>query len=348
MLANQPIARIHLDNIKTNLELARKLSPHAKPMAVIKANAYGHGIEQVSEALSSADAFAVARVSEAVQLRTFQPQKTIVVLEGFLDVEEAEACRENQLTPVVHSQYQIELLGKELPFWLKFNTGMFRLGFNPNNAQSISERLAGYNLVGVMTHFANADDPAHELNQQQVERYAECMKHFPNAAECLSNSGAIMQLPEVFDSWIRPGLMMYGGAPEASPNPDLLPGMTLSAPVISINHLQAGDSVGYGSTWQATEKTRIAVVAFGYADGYPRETPAGTPILLKGVRRKLVGRVSMDMCTVLLEDGDEVLPGDACVFWGEGLPIDEVAACAGTISYTLMTGLGRRVQREYN
>jgi len=347
MTANHPVARIHLNHIQANFERVKQLAPGTRLMAVIKANAYGHGVDQVAEQLKSADAYAVARVEEAIQLRSSQPNKSIVVLEGYLDSAEAAACHEHQLTPVLHSDYQLSLLSDGLPVWIKFNTGMFRLGFEPGLAGSLAEKIRPHDLQGIMSHLANADDPDHELNQRQISLFAECANAFPNAARCFGNSGAVIGIPDSIADWARPGLMLYGGAPAGDPLPELLPGMTLSAPVIAINEMQAGDAVGYGSLWEAKRPSRVAVIALGYADGYPREMPENTPVLINGQRRSLIGRVSMDMCTVLLEAGDIVQPGDHGVFWGKNLPIDEIAAAAGTISYTLMTGLGQRVVRAY-
>jgi len=347
MTANHPVALIHLDRIAANLSLAKMLAPHSKHMVVVKANAYGHGASEVAEYLADADAFAVARVEEAVHLRAAVPNKSIVVLEGYLDASEALECVAHRLAPVLHSGYQIDLLPKGLPFWLKFNTGMFRLGFEPAEVQQLAVKLAGFRLQGLMSHFANGDEPVHELNKTQIRLFEECAASFPAVDRCMGNSGAIMGLPEGHADWVRPGLMIYGGSPNGRPAERLQAGMTLSAPILSIKRLVSGDAVGYGSTWLADKPCRIAVIALGYADGYPREMPGGTPVLINGKRRPLVGRVSMDMCTVLLEDEDAIQPGTHAIFWGDDLPIDEIAAAAGTISYTLMSGLGHRVKRRY-
>lgn len=349
MFANTPVATIHLDHIVHNFELAKAQCRSAKTMAVIKANAYGHGIAEVAQALEAADNFAVARVVEAVDLRRSQPNKPIVVLEGYLGAQERDACIEYRLTPMIHNDAQLELLPLDLAFWLKFNTGMFRLGFSPTRARELSDKLTGTSLVGIASHFANADLPEHALNLQQLKAFKAVQQHFPDAQTCIANSGGLLNIAikDELSNWTRPGLMIYGGSPSETTDPRLKPGMTLSAPVIAINHLQAGDQVGYGSTWQASTDTRVAVVALGYADGYPREMPSGTPVLVAGARRQVVGRVSMDMCTVLLHPEDDVSLGDRVIFWGEGLCIDEIATCATTLSYTLMTGLGPRVQRVY-
>lgn len=348
MTANHPVARIHLDHIAENFQSVSRLVPGKNRMAVIKANAYGHGVREVAAALQDADAFAVARVEEGVQLRAFQTEKPIVVLEGFLDGAEAKACFDYQLSPAIHSDYQLPLLPSDLPFWLKFNTGMFRLGFDPKQSARLAMELVNKKLLGVMTHFANADDPSHELNERQFQQFELCCQHFPKVIRCVGNSGVIMQLENSRSDWVRPGLMLYGGSPNGIHSSELKPGMTLSAPIIAINQLRKGDAIGYGSAWQAEHDCRVAVVGLGYADGYPREAPTGTAVLVNGERRSLVARVAMDMCNVLLEDQDSVSPGDHVVFWGEGLPIDEVAASAGTISYTLMTGLGSRVKRVFS
>ena len=348
MTANHPVARIHLNHIQANYERVKQRAPGKRLMVVIKANAYGHGLGQVAEQLKSADAYAVARVEEAIELRSLQPDKSIVVLEGYLDGAEAAACRHYQLAPVLHSDYQLSLLPDGLPVWIKFNTGMFRLGFEPSLAISLAEKIKPYDLQGIMSHLANADDPGHEMNQHQVALFAACANAFPNAARCFGNSGAVIGIPEGIGDWARPGLMVFGGAPAGDPLPDLLPGMTLSAPVIAINEIQAGDAIGYGGLWVAKRPSRVAVIAMGYADGYPREMPENTPVLINGQRRSLIGRVSMDMCMVLLEAEDIVQPGDHGVFWGKGLPIDEIASAEGTISYTLMTGLGQRVRRVFD
>lgn len=352
MFANVPTAEIHLNHIRANFELARSRAPGCLVMPVIKANGYGHGAVEVAEALGAAEAFAVARVAEGVQLRahleTKQSTKPIVVLEGFLGAKELEACLEQSLFPMVHSDHQLELLPDDLPFWLKFNTGMFRLGFAPTRAAEISQKIPHHVLLGICSHFANADEPGHALNRVQAESFQSVCKEFPEAPRCFANSGGILSELASGCDWIRPGVMLFGGAPAGEPLPELKAGMTLKAPVISVQQLSEGDCVGYGSSWQAKEACRIAVVALGYADGYPREMPEGCPVLVNGERRKLVGRVSMDMCTVLLDDSDEVSACDSVTFWGPDLPIDEIATRAGTISYTLMTGLGGRVQRQYS
>ena len=348
MTVNAPVAEIHLDHIRANFEYAKSLAPDSKTMPVIKANAYGHGVQQVCEILTDANALAVARVLEGIDLRRFAPNQEIVILEGYLGSIERDMCVEYKLTPVIHSKHQLKLLPPDLPHWLKFNTGMFRLGFLPDQAEALASRLSKSSLIGICSHLANSEVSAHPLNQEQMARFKSACEYFPGVDYSFANSGGILGDNGFALDWVRPGLMLYGGAPAGESLSELKPGMTLRAPVVAVNQLKVGDRVGYGSTWTAEQDCRLAVVALGYADGYPREMPTGSPVLVNGRRRQLVGRVSMDMCTVLLEDGDETNQGDWVTFWGAELPIDEVAECCGTISYTLMTGLGSRVQRQFS
>ena len=348
MTLNVPVATIHLRHISENLQLVRTYSPSQKILAVVKANAYGHGLRQVMGTLSDADGFAVARVVEGVEARLIEPDKPIVVLEGFLDQDEVDLCVTHSLTSVIHSDYQLELLPADLPFWLKFNTGMFRLGFAPSRAEALSQQVGDLKLQGIMTHFANADTPVHPANEVQLASFETCAAAFPNAAQCLANSGGIVGLGQSHKDWVRPGLMLYGGSPSTAPSTELKAGMSLSAPIIAINDLAKGDAVGYGSHWVTSKPCRVAVVAMGYADGYPREISLDAKVLVGGKKRALVGRVSMDMCTVLLQDEDNPKPGDHVTFWGPALPIDLVASWAETLSYTLMAGIGHRVQRKFD
>lgn len=350
-MTNQPIATIHLDALQHNLDLARSCARRSKIMAVVKADAYGHGAVEVARSMSGIDALAVARVIEGVALRAAGAEMPIMVLEGFIDNDELDACRIDRLTPVLHSTYQVELLKAsrhaDLAIWVKVDTGMRRLGMSVEAFRAGMTKGEALNVAGVMSHLANADAPGDRENLAQIEIFA----HLTHDLDCelsIANSGAILHYPNSHFDWIRPGIMFYGGSPTGVIDDRLRPGMTLRAPVVAVNRVGAGESIGYGSTWTATGETDIAVVGIGYADGYPREMPAGTPVLVGGQRRAIVGRISMDMTFVLLEPGDKVSPGDHVTLWGTGLPIDEIAACAGTISYTLMSGLTARVRREYD
>lgn len=349
-LLNSPVAFIHLDAIQRNFGLARTLAPRSKQMAVVKADAYGHGAVAVSRALAQADALAVARVSEGVALREADINLPILVLEGFLDTRELDVARINRLVPVVHSQYQIDILKssrhRDMKIWLKLDTGMHRLGFSPEAFQRVMTTGVPFAVQGVMSHLAMADTAGHADVQNQMEVFAELTRDM-DCELSIANSGAVLQYPGSHFDWVRPGIMLYGGSPSGEVDARLSAAMTLTAPVVSINALRKGETIGYGGIWASPADVRVAVVGMGYADGYPREMPAGTPVLVGGERRSIVGRISMDMIFVELEDGDTVSPGDPVVFWGPALPVDEIARAAGTISYTLLSGLTSRVARQY-
>ncbi|HIG41278.1 MAG: alanine racemase [bacterium] len=350
--ANSPTATVHLNNIQSNFDLVRSLAPRCRVMVVVKADAYGHGVVEVSQQLSDADAFAVARVTEGLELRQAGFDHPVVVLGGFINAGEQKVCQKQNLIPVIHSEYQLHLLDNEQPAWLKINSGMNRLGFNPDHITGLAGKISQKNIVGIMSHFANADDPEHSSNSSQIKLFSQISDEIRqilnvDISAAIANSGGILGIDGSSMDWVRPGIMLYGGSPTGSVDTRLKAGMTLTAPVLGINELQKGDSIGYGGLWTAHKHCRIAVVGLGYADGYPREMPQRTPVLLGGQRRQLVGRVSMDTCFVELEDNDKVQVGDKVTFWGEELPIDEIARCAGTVSYTLMSGLTRRVDKVY-
>ncbi|XOV86027.1 MAG: alanine racemase [Pseudomonadota bacterium] len=350
-MANFPIAHIDLDAIAANLSFAKSLAPRSRALAVVKANAYGHGAVPVCQALPHADAFAVARTSEGVQLREAGISKPIHVLEGFLDEQELEISRIERLTPVLHARYQIDMLKasrhRDLPVWIKVDTGMHRLGFSVEDFRRGMTTGEALNVAGIMSHMANADDINHVENVAQIEIFSDVTRDL-DVELSLANSGSIIHFSQSHFDWIRPGIMLYGGGPASVPDTRLRPAMTLTAPVIAINTIQAGETIGYGSTWIAPQTSRVALIGIGYADGYPREVPTGMPVLVHGQRRSIIGRVSMDMTFVLLEPQDQVSPGDRVTLWGAGLPVDEIASLRGTISYTLMSGLTGRVGREYS
>ncbi len=345
---NKPIAHIHVDNIQANLDLARDKSPGSKTMAVIKANAYGHSVALVAPHLEGMEAFAVARIEEGAALRNLGINIPIYILQGFLNESELAQCVELQLIPMIHSLDQWQLVNAtetKLAAWLKFDSGMHRLGLNPTELSMILERPGGVSVLGVASHFANADDPNHQENQDQLRQFQTAT----DALACeksLANSGAILGLRRSHYDWIRPGIMLYGGSASGKPDPRLKPGMTLTAPVLAVRSVAAGESIGYGSTWQAKSTTRIAVLGIGYADGYPRELPPQTPVVIGGQRCSIVGRVSMDMVMVELPATLKVEMGDRAEMWGDQLFIDEVANHIGTLGYTLMSSLTARVERR--
>jgi len=325
-------------------------------MAVIKADGYGHGLLSVAEALSAADGFALLDIRDAVQLRDSGFRQTILLLEGFFSAEDMPVIAEYDLTSVIHSAWQIALLdaypgsgtpgSRKLDVWFKVNSGMNRLGFKPQQAAQAMEQLRRHRAVRditLMTHFANADE---------ARGIAEPLALFNDfaapyrVARSLANSAALLRYPETHGDWVRPGLMLYGASPFAevsAPQLGLQPAMTLSSRIIAMQDLRAGDEVGYGALFRAGHAMRIGIVACGYADGYPRHAPGGTPILVDGQRTLTVGRVSMDMLYADLSALPQAGVGSRVVLWGEGLPIEEVAHAAGTVSYELMCALTGRV-----
>ena len=341
-LVNQPVATILVKNIISNFALAKALSQSRLVYAVVKANAYGHGIE-VAKHLAAADGFAVARVLEGVTLRALVSDRPIVVLGGCISPDEQALCEQHNLVPVVHAKHQLAWLKPDDSYWLKYNTGMSRLGFAAEDAQS----LLSLGPTVVMSHFANADAPTNDINDAQWRTFQKLCEHYDETDKSIANSGAIMYLPHTHCDISRPGIMLYGGAPNGQPDDRLKPGMSVLAPVLAVRQVVAGEAIGYGSNWRAKKDCDVATVAFGYADGYPREVSEAASVVINGRREPIVGRVSMDMITVLLSEGHSVTPGTSVELWGENLPIDEVAAWANTISYTLMCGLGPRVRREW-
>ena len=348
LISNKPIAHIHLANIQANLNLALEKAQNSKTMAVVKANAYGHGIELVVPSLNGMDAFAVARVEEGLVLRELGIALPIIVLQGFIGESELALCASQHLTPMIHTLEQWRLINAadtKISGWLKFDTGMHRLGLNESELDVILNDPGMLTIQGVSSHFANADDAGHEENLQQLKMFDAKTENL-TCERSMANSGAVMGLSASHYDWIRPGIMLYGGSTSGAPDARLKPGMTLTAPVLAVRSVAAGESIGYGSTWHAESNTRIVVLGIGYADGYPRELPPETPVLISGERCSIVGRVSMDMIMVKVPMEIRVQVGDRAVMWGEKLFIDDVASHIGTLGYTLMAGLTARVERR--
>jgi len=353
-LSEQALACINIQALQHNLQQVRRYAPGKKILAVIKANAYGHGIATVAQALVKADAFAVGTIQEAQQLRTITPDHEIVVLQGISCASDIHLCREKNFQVVVHSNYQVALIeaaaeGQPVQCWLKVDTGMHRLGVLPDQAGSILQRLKQSANVAepimLMSHLACADDPDHIENQLQAESFDD-LEIDSKLPRSLANSAGIVAFPDTHYDWVRPGIMLYGISPvqnRLAQEFDLQPVMTLKSRLIAINALMQGDSVGYGTTWQCPEDMRVGVVGLGYGDGYPRHAPCDTPVLINGKRVPIVGRVSMDLITVDLRELPEAGVGDEVILWGEGLPIEEIADAAETIAYELVCRLTSRV-----
>ena len=353
-------ALIHTDALAHNLRRARAAAPDARVWAVVKANAYGHGIERAFEGLRGADGFALLDLDEAERIRALGWRGPVLLLEGCFEARDLELCSRLNLWHVVHRDAQIDWLAAHKTqqaqrVFLKMNSGMNRLGFMPRAYRGAWARLNALPQVDeitLTTHFSDADG-ARGITHQ-VAAFEAATRDLPGERS-LSNSAATLRhasAANVSADWVRAGIMNYGSAPDFPAHDiahwQLQPAMTLRAQLISLQSLQPGDSVGYGSSFVAEAPMRIGVVACGYADGYPRACPTGTPVLVNGVRTSTVGRVSMDMITVDLTPVPEAAPGSEVTLWGQGpkgavLGIDEVAASAGTIGYELMCALALRV-----
>ena len=336
-----------------NLRVARTHAGRARVWAVIKANAYGHGLERAARALGAADGFAVLDFAEAERLRRAGVTKPILMLEGVFATGDVALLTEYALTPVIHHPRQIELLGalrSPLDVYFKVNSGMNRLGFTAANLHAGYRALRAHpqvSTITLMTHFADADGAAGV--SAQLERFVSLTKSFAGPRS-LANSAALARFPATHADWVRPGIMLYGCSPFGHMSAELRaaalglkPVMTLGSEIIATQELARGEGVGYGLAYRAEREMRIGVVACGYADGYPRHASAGTPVLVNGRRTRIVGRVSMDMITVDLSDLPEAGIGAPVTLWGEGLSADEVAAAAGTLSYQLLCALAPRV-----
>ncbi len=340
-----------LASFRQNLAVARARAPHARVWAVIKANAYGHGVLRAATALAAADGYALLELDDAVRLRDAAVTKPILLLEGVFEHDDLGTVAEHGFAIVIHRDDQIELLEAaklpaRVPVFLKMNSGMNRLGFAPERYRQVYERLWLSPAVGgitLMTQFAEADGAAGVA--APLHRF-EAAAALIDAPRSLANSAALLRYPETHADWVRPGIMLYGCSPFADQSAESLglkPVMSLESQVIAVQSLQPGDRVGYGGLFSAERPLRIGVVACGYADGYPRHAPTGTPVLVSGQRTRTLGRVSMDLLAVDLEAIPDATVGSPVTLWGEGLPCDEVAAAAGTVSYELLCALAARV-----
>ncbi|MCQ8104858.1 alanine racemase [Methylomonas sp. SURF-2] len=353
-----PAAYVHLDldAVRHNLAQVKRYAPNNKVMAVIKANAYGHGITRVAKALEQADGLAVARVDEGVRLRKAGFSQPITVLQGFVCVDELLLMLQHQLDAVVHTPQQISLLQQQsaadagLSIWLKMDTGMNRLGFKGADFNAAYQQLLDCPLlkqpINLITHFANADDLLDDKTRRQIDRFNEVVSGYPGQRS-IANSAGILGWPGIVSDWARPGLMLYGCSPFAGKTGadfGLRPVMSLHSRLIAVKNVAAGETVGYSGTWQCPTDTRLGVISIGYGDGYHRHTRAGAPVLVNGRRVPLIGRVSMDMITVDLNSQPAAQPGDPVTLWGDGLPVEEIARHADTIPYTLLCGITQRVQ----
>ncbi len=344
-------ATIALEALRHNYAAAKAAAPRSRVLAVVKANAYGHGLERAARALKDADGFGLIEIENAVRLRELGFTREVLLLEGFFEASELPVLAASNIATAVHSEEQLRMLkafrGGALDVYLKINTGMNRLGFPPEQAKAALSRLqetGAARSVTLMTHFANSD---------VGDGIAEAMRRFESATaglalpRSLANTAAIFAHPATHADTVREGIALYGATPFADRSAAQLgvrPAMTLSSELIAVQDLAAGEAVGYGATYRAEAPHRVGVVACGYADGYPRSAPTGTPIVVGGVRTRTVGRVSMDLITVDLTPVPQARVGTPVTLWGEGIPIDELARSAGTNGYELMCRLAPRVK----
>ena len=337
--------------LRHNLGVVRRAAPRSRVFAVIKANAYGHGVTRAARAFEAADGIALLEIEAAVRLREGGYAKRLALLEGLFESSEVAEAARHDLAVVVHNHEQLRMLdaapaGARLDVMLKINTGMNRLGFTPPDALVARELLKKHRAVKqltLMTHFATADDARGVAWQIQVFEQIAAGQQLERS---IANSAAILRFPDTHADWVRPGIMLYGCTPFADVTAQelgLRPAMTLASEIISVQDLRGGDRIGYAGTFEATQTMRIGTVACGYADGYPRHAPTGTPVLVDGIRTRTLGRVSMDMLCVDLTPVPAARVGTAVELWGGALPADEVAAAAGTVSYELICALAPRV-----
>jgi len=348
-------ALIDPDALRHNFSRVRSYASLASVMAVVKADGYGHGMLWTATTLRDADAFGVASVEDGIVLRDAGIQKPICLLEGFFHPDELSTLVRHRLSSVVHHESQLwdlEHAGKIEPIdvWVKVDTGMHRLGFPPEAIPAVIKRLKVCMAAGrvrVMSHFPTADNRFDSVTPDQIRLLDELTLNL-NVDRSLANSAGIVNWPSSHFEWVRPGIMLYGATPMIGMSAsilDLKPVMTLASEIIAINQRRKGDAIGYGGDWVCPEDMPVGVVAIGYGDGYPRHAPPGTPVLVNGLRVPLVGRVSMDMITVDLRELPDAKVGDAVVLWGAGLPVEEIAALSGTISYELLCCVTARVPR---
>ena len=343
-------AAISVAAMSHNLRMAREHAGPARVWAVVKANAYGHGLLRAARAFSAADGYAVLDFVEALTLRNAGVVKPILMLEGFFEPDDVPLLARHQLTPVIHAMEQVETLQKTrlesaIDAYLKINSGMNRLGFTMDNvrvAWNALKKHANVRSVTLMTHLADAEGAGVAA---QLDWFGKIIQPL-EGPRSIANSAALLKFPETRVDWVRPGLMLYGCSPFTAQSAEQLglkPAMSLTSEIIALQNLTPGERVGYGFTYEAAVEMTIGIVACGYADGYPRHAPSGTPVLVAGQRVKTVGRVSMDMLCVDISDVPEAYVGTPVTLWGEGLSADEVAAAAGTVSYQLLAGLAARV-----
>ena len=364
-MSRPTVALIDRSALRANMALAQSLAPKTQIMPMVKANAYGHGMVQVAQALSEkAPAFGVACIEEALELRKAGIEQPILLLEGTFSKDEIEVAAKSNFWLMIENEPQkAAVLEAKLEYpihvWLGIDTGMHRLGFPPDQVQGIFSQLEHSSnicsTIVIASHFACADDLGSPKTIQQQNTFKKCVAStVPDGGTdrqlSIANSAAILAWPDAHFDWQRPGYMLYGNSPftTAQVNADMLtPAMTFKSAVISLRNIGPGESVGYTSNWTANRPSSIATITVGYGDGYPRHAPNGTPVLINNIRCPLVGRVSMDMITVDVTDLESIKIGDEVTLWGPDLSVNEIAHHCGTIGYELLTRMPSRVPRTY-
>ena len=348
-------ATIHLGALRDNLLRLRELAEGARVMAVVKADGYGHGLERVARVLGDADAFGVACIADGQRLRAAGVRQRIVVLSGIDEAADIAEMHRLGLESTIHHDTQIDWLAgdsdpRPLKVWLKIDSGMHRLGFAPEKVDAARARLLALpnvdHDIGLMTHFANSDVFADAQTKLQMDCFESVVADLPGA-KSLANSAAVLGWPSARAQWIRPGGLLYGisvVAGKCGGDFGFRPAMTLSSKLVAINRIRQGESIGYAASWICPDDIDIGVVQIGYGDGYPRSAVSGTPVLVNGRRASIVGRVSMDLITIDLREHADARIGHPVVLWGQDLPVEEIAAHAGTIGYELVCGMTRRVR----
>jgi alanine racemase len=354
-MQNTASARIDLTALRDNLEVVRKLCPHSRIMAMVKANAYGHGLLPVARALDAADGLAVARLQEALLLRRAGIAQRILLLGTLLDEADLAICSEQQIDATAHDKSSVTSIIAQarrtpLRVWLKLDSGMHRLGLDARafvEADRLLVNHPGILELVHMSHFSSAGCLTATTMEKQISCFSACHHACSNAKVSLANSAALIARPETHGDWVRPGIMLYGENPLSTHQLPLRAAMKLRASVVATRDIGIGESVGYNARWTSARPSRIATVGIGYGDGYPRHARNGTPVWINGDLASLVGQVSMDSLTLDITDCGHVSVGDEAILWGPELRASTVAEHANTISYELFTSLNSRVSREY-
>lgn len=360
-MGHHVVAHIDLQALRHNVKQIQAKSPQSKILAVVKANAYGHGANEVSKNLEPyVAAFGVMFLDEALKLYHAGIKKPIIILSGYLDRKELNTIDKCNFESVIHNKEQISILesthvSRRIKVWLKIDTGMHRLGFQPSAVAEIYKRLISTHKVSeplrFMTHFSDADDKNNSKTNKQIACFEKVISSLKvKGSKCLANSSAILNWSKSCSDLMRPGITLHGVSPlgnKTGLDLNLKPVMTLTSRLIAIHELHKGETVGYGSTWVCPEDMRIGIISVGYGHGYPRGIKKNAPVLINGIRCPLVGRIAMDMSNVDLRQVPDAKVGDQVILWGQGLPIEEIAAAANTVPYELFCRLTTRVFYKY-